>query len=393
VVDAQHAPPRAVDLVALQAEFTSQTAKHRLNGDALTGSNVGHALADRNDGPRKFMSEDERIGSGQFTAGDLKVGAAQPGHPDSDAHVFGTVEVRDAHPADGDGGAVLDQCFHGGHSGDLSIRIGWGRSFARWRRQFMTHIAAANWWQSLYDDIVAELILVRKDPDELRATVAFLREQLHLGPGTRAFDQCCGIGSLALPLAREGIHVLGVDQSSAYIDRARAAALAEGLPCDFHAADAIAFVADQRCDAAFNWATGFGNADDEGNRKMVRCALETLAPGGRFALDYQHIPRVLRDFKECMVQRHRDERGEVVLLRESTVDLAGGSLRANWTFLFPDGRRVVRHSAVRLYLPHVLAEMLRACGFVDVAFHGGVRGEPLTLDSPRCILVARRPVP
>jgi SAM-dependent methyltransferase len=255
----------------------------------------------------------------------------------------------------------------------------------------MTHPAAPNWWQSLYDDIVAELFLVRKDQEELDATVAFLRERLRLGPGALAFDQGCGIGSLALPLARAGVGIVGVDQAAAYVERARAAADAEGLPCSFHAADAITFVPSRPCDGAFNWATSFGNADDVRNQQMLRCALRTLKPGGRFALDYQHVPRVLRDFQQCLVRRHVDERGETVLLRESEADLAAGALCQRWTFLFPDGRRVVRHSAVRLYLPHALADMLRACGFVDLEFHGGVRGEPLTLDSPRCILVARRP--
>jgi hypothetical protein len=66
-------------------------------------------------------------------------------------------------------------------------------------------------------------------------------------------------------------------------------------------------------------------------------------------------------------------------------------LAQRWTFVAPDGRRTVRRTAVRLYLPHTLAEMLERSGFADVTFHGGVRGEALALDSPRCILVARRP--
>lgn len=57
----------------------------------------------------------------------------------------------------------------------------------------------------------------------------------------------------------------------------------------------------------------------------------------------------------------------------------------------PDGGRVVRHSALRLYLPHDLAAMLELSGFDEIAFHGGVRGETLSPDSPRCIAVARRP--
>ena len=38
-----------------------------------------------------------------------------------------------------------------------------------------------------------------------------------------------------------------------------------------------------------------------------------------------------------------------------------------------------------------LARLARAAGFTDIEFHGGVRGETLTPDSPRCTLVAGRP--
>jgi predicted RNA methylase len=244
-----------------------------------------------------------------------------------------------------------------------------------------------DWWQALYDETVAELFLVRTDPDELAATASFLWEQLAAAPGRTLFDQCCGVGSLSLPLALRGARVVGIDQCEAYVNRARRDAEAQQAPCLFVHADAFAFVPDAPCRGAFNWGSGFGNADDARNRSMLDRAFESLEPGGRFVLDYQNMPRVLREFQRCLVRRS----GDTLLLRESELDLAGGTLKQLWTFVAPDGRRVVRHSSLRLYLPHDLADLLRACGFVDVEFHGGVRGERLSLDSPRCVAVARRP--
>jgi 2-polyprenyl-3-methyl-5-hydroxy-6-metoxy-1,4-benzoquinol methylase len=254
----------------------------------------------------------------------------------------------------------------------------------------MTHPAPPDWWQTLYDAIVADLVLVRKDQPELQATVAFLTDRLHLLAGTSLFDQCCGIGSLALPLARAGVLVRGVDQAAGYIERARRQAQAEGLPCQFHVGDAFDFQPDQAVDAVLNWGTSFGNADDQRNLQMLRRAFQALRPGGRFALDYQNVPRLLRHFQPFLVHQS-DKPGQTLIVRESTLDLAGGSLRQRWLFVLPDGNRQVRHSAVRLYLPHHLAGMLQQCGFADITFHGGVRGEPLGLDSPRCIVIARRP--
>jgi len=247
------------------------------------------------------------------------------------------------------------------------------------------------WWRSLYDDTFADFYLVRRDETELRATLAFLRHQLDLKPGDRVFDQCCGVGGLSVPLAQSGLCVVGVDVSAGYIRRAQITTEELGVDCTFHCADAFQFVPDQPCEAAINWRTSFGYAEDERNRQMLRCAFAALKPGGRFALDFQNVPGLLRGFQTCMTRRQTTNAGEILLLRESRVDLERGQLVQGWTFVFPDGRRVERESSVRLYLPHQLAEMLQSCGFVEPRFFGGERDEPLTLDSPRCIVVVRRP--
>jgi 2-polyprenyl-3-methyl-5-hydroxy-6-metoxy-1,4-benzoquinol methylase len=85
---------------------------------------------------------------------------------------------------------------------------------------------AADWWTTLYDDTLADMLLVRRNAEELRTTIAFLGEQLGLRPGAVVFDQCCGIGSLSNPLAEAGARVVGVDQCAAYVERARRGARA-----------------------------------------------------------------------------------------------------------------------------------------------------------------------
>jgi SAM-dependent methyltransferase len=244
----------------------------------------------------------------------------------------------------------------------------------------------------LYDDIVAELFLLRQDPQHTSQTSSFLIRTLGLEPGSTVFDQCCGTGTISLPMAGAGVRVVGVDQCEQYVRRASEAAAQQNLPAEFHVGDAFAFVAPTPCDGGFNWNTGFGNdSDDDRNREMLRRAFESLRPGGRFALDYQHVARVLRDFQHALTYRLPRPGGEVLLIRESEPDLPAGLLRQVWTFLLPDGTRRVRRSLVRLYLPAELAGLLRSVGFNDVTFGGGIDSQPLTLDSPRCIAIARRP--
>ncbi len=247
------------------------------------------------------------------------------------------------------------------------------------------------WWEALYDDTVADILLERRDRAELDATLDFLARELRIGRGSTVFDQCCGIGSLSIPLASRGANVTGIDLAASYIRRAQASAQAAGTVCRFERADAFEFATATPCDAAFNWWTSFGYShDDARNRSMLERAHDSLKPGGRFALDYLNVAMVLKDFKPCLVLRPKDGTGETILLRECELDLAAGMMNQIWTTIQPGGRRVERRSTVRLYLPHVLAGMLEACGFSDIELYGGVLNEPLRVDSPRCICVATK---
>lgn len=250
-----------------------------------------------------------------------------------------------------------------------------------------------HWWNTLYDDLLADLLLARAEDDpEVVATTGFLVERLQLEHGQRVFDQCCGIGSLALPLADAGLEVIGVDQASRYVDRAARIASERGLSARFFAGDAFDFVPAQPVHAAFNWWTSFGyTLDDERNAQMLRRAYESLLPGGRFALDTLNVAGILRGFQSHVVTKRATAHGEVVLWRDSTIDLPLGAMKKKWTYFVPNGERVEHESTVKLYLPDQIGALLRRVGFVDVTFFGDVRGGALGLDSPRCIAIGRRP--
>ena len=251
---------------------------------------------------------------------------------------------------------------------------------------------AAPWWLGLYDDLLADVLLVREDPGEVLRTIAALVRALGLGPGARVFDQCCGIGSLALPLAARGFEVVGVDVIPGYVARAQAEAAAAGLELELVAADAASFTPARACDGAFNWWTSFGYAErDAENVAVLRRAREALRPGGAFVLDTMNAPGLLRAFQPAVTRRRATAAGEVVLLRESALDLAAGAITKTWTYFLPDGRRVVRPSRVRLYMPHELVCLFEQAGFTQVELFGDLELRPLGLDSPRCLVRGRAP--
>lgn len=248
----------------------------------------------------------------------------------------------------------------------------------------------ATWWAELYDDLLAEVLLERPESAATERTVDFLVAWLGLAPGDRVFDQCCGIGSLAVPLAARGYEVYGVDQAGGYVATARARV--GDASAHFEVGDAFEYVPPAPVQGAFNWWTSFGYAPDDGtNQRMLQRAFEALVPGGRFALDYMNVPGVLTRFAPRVELERETSRGPVTLVRHSELDLLAGVMNKRWVYTLPDGDTVEHHSAVRLYAPDRVAALLMQAGFRQIEAVGDVDGQPLGLDSPRAIFVAQRP--
>src|SRR5437868_5280090 len=65
-------------------------------------------------------------------------------------------------------------------------------------------------------------------------------ERLDLKPGTKVLDVACGTGNLALPAARGGADVTGIDIAPNLIEQATASAEREGIKAKFEVGDAEA---------------------------------------------------------------------------------------------------------------------------------------------------------
>jgi SAM-dependent methyltransferase len=65
-------------------------------------------------------------------------------------------------------------------------------------------------------------------------------ERLGIRPGERVLDVACGTGNLAIPAARKGAVVTGLDIAPNLLEQARERASAEGLECTFDEGDAEA---------------------------------------------------------------------------------------------------------------------------------------------------------
>ncbi|MBI1762233.1 MAG: class I SAM-dependent methyltransferase [Acidobacteria bacterium] len=106
--------------------------------------------------------------------------------------------------------------------------------------------------------------------------------RLALKPGVRVLDVACGSGNLALPAARAGAIVTGVDIAPNLIEQARARAAAENLPIQFDEGDAENL---PYGDAAFDEVVTMFGAMFAPRPELAAAELVRVCrPGGRIAM-------------------------------------------------------------------------------------------------------------
>jgi SAM-dependent methyltransferase len=129
-------------------------------------------------------------------------------------------------------------------------------------------------WASAHDDLTRG-----PDPEAAVAVLAGLA-----GPGTRVLELAIGGGRVALPLARRGLQVEGVEASQAVVQRLRAAPDGASLPV------AVADMADVPVPGPFGlvyvvWNSLFNLPSQTRQVDCFRNVARVLAPGGAFVIE------------------------------------------------------------------------------------------------------------
>lgn len=180
----------------------------------------------------------------------------------------------------------------------------------------------------------------------------------------------------------------GIDVDPALLDEARRRAAAVGVDAVLDEGDLRSLpVPGAWADAVLNLASSVGLfASEDDNAAVFDEAYRVLRPGGRLLVETSHRDSVVAAGFGSSWSERPD--GTLVLQRRH-FDPVEGRLLQQFTIVGPDGERLERHLRPRRYALTELASLLAASGFVDVEFHGGWRGEPVTV-TDRVVVVATK---
>jgi SAM-dependent methyltransferase len=207
---------------------------------------------------------------------------------------------------------------------------------------------------------------------------------LENGAGVKVADLCCGMGRIAVELARRDFTVTGVDITASYLQAAAELAKDE-VQLELIQADVRDFVRPQAYDLALNMYTSFGYFDDPADDlRFVSNARQSLKRGGQFVIEVDGKELTARDFSE---DEWFEREGWTVLTEYRPVNNWGG-LWHRW-IVFQDGQRFERSFVRRMYSATEMEALLRQAGFASVEFYGDWDGIPYDHNARVMIAIAK----
>jgi 2-polyprenyl-3-methyl-5-hydroxy-6-metoxy-1,4-benzoquinol methylase len=237
------------------------------------------------------------------------------------------------------------------------------------------------YWASVYNFFFSETMFSRA-----ALNVPKLIELAGRSSG-RLLDLGCGPGRYAVPLAKQGFQVTGVDRTQLLLDRGREHAAAQGETIEWIQDDMRRFVRPDTYNLVVSMFTSFGYFEDiDENRAVLRNVFQSLVSGGVFVIDTMG--------KEILATR----------LQSSGVDvLPNGDMFIERREIVDDWQKVqneittivqgqIRVFPIRLWIFSAgeLKGLFSDAGFRKIKIYGSFDGAPYGPDAARLIAVAEK---
>jgi D-alanine-D-alanine ligase len=243
-----------------------------------------------------------------------------------------------------------------------------------------------DWTRDYFERGYAQRWGVPPPSDRVRSEAGGLWNLLQLSRASCVIDIGCGHGRHALVLAERGADVIGLDFSSALLDRARDLAAELRVRVRWIRGDMRRPPLRTGCaDAAIVMdALGFFDTDDE-HDAVLQEAARVLRPGGRLALKVVNGRPVLEAFRDT----EREERDGIVVSVSSTLTSSPARMTQRVSVRGSRGNGEYERRQ-RLYLAGELKEALGRAGFSVTGIFADADGMPFEPMSPAIWIVGQR---
>lgn len=208
--------------------------------------------------------------------------------------------------------------------------------------------------------------------------------------GSHILDWCGGWGRISLELLRLGYSVTLLDFCQPFVCQAIAQAQLEGLPLKTVVSDFRETPWDIKADFAINiFTAGLGHLGKEEDIKALRSLHTALKPGASFLIDTMSFSWIARNFLERGWQESGD--GRYRLLERRSFDFLTNTIQSTCIYEDREERKEEKvETALHLYTPAELTEVLWTAGFSPIKLFGGLDGSDFSFGSKRIVLISQR---
>lgn len=245
------------------------------------------------------------------------------------------------------------------------------------------------WYNDFFSGIALDFWQASHEPQQTKEEVAFLQKVFQLPKNSALLDLFCGYGRHALPMARKGFVVTGIDIAASYISQLQQQATAHRLPINALHAD----VCNAPLSRTYAGAYCMGNSIAYLDRTQLHACLQHLSPylqaGSYMVL---HTGMLAECLLPNLVQRDWQTTPDGrAFLMENHYNAPLGRLETQLTFVQQpantnEQRTIYHHVYTYADMSHIMA----AHGWVLQKAYANTYGEPFELGDHELYLVAQK---
>jgi len=250
----------------------------------------------------------------------------------------------------------------------------------------MPEITPDETWDEMFDEIYLTTYALNLRERDSAAEAEAAAQLVGVERSAEILDVPTGFGRHAIPLAKLGFHVTGVDRSGVQLSEARRSAGEVEWPKWIQADFRELPFEDETFDAVLCLFTSIGYRGEGGDRAAFGEFLRVLRPGGAVVIEALHRDRLMAIFQERSWDPLEDD---ALLLEERRFDYVAGEIETDHTLLAVGERRGVTFR-LRVYTATELVRLLHDVGFGEIDCFGDFEGAPLSRET-RLVVRARKP--
>lgn len=244
-----------------------------------------------------------------------------------------------------------------------------------------------NWWKTAFDDRYLAAFGDIYSPQRGKSEISFLIRQLRIKKNARVLDIACGQGRHAIPLARQGMNVTGIDTSASLLRAAKERALQSGVKVSFLKRDMRVYRANSKYDFIFVLGNSFGYFSDKDNMKVLSNIADSLKTGGWLVLDLPNTPGMISHPTDG-IWTQRIPNGKLIT-RMLGLDPKTFQIPMRWSIL-QNKVETSFDGMLRLYTLPEISYLLNELNLGIKKTYGSFSSEPYNIRTTRCLIMAQK---